>query len=241
MATFVMEVFHYQDATSDKLWAICIDGSRVITHWCKRGAQRFQGGAPIKIKPGLDASQAYQRAINQQLREGYRSIGTRTIADGVMQEAGTAPAKPQAPADGRLFPDAYTELDLLDGWHEKVRQIAATLQLGAVDDGEGGLNVDLGTALPMRFAPGKASIVKTYHSDGPMGRLLLLALGMHMKSVVFDSNGKERTAAWLREDPAGFESDSLSGEKVQELAEQAGLVMARLRFKQDSKRAGLFV
>lgn len=242
MATYVMEVFSYQDATSDKLWAVCVDGPRVISHWGKTGANRLQGGAPVKIDPGLSAQQMRDKLIKQKLVKGYRLVGKRTIEDGVIRSAANADTGNANQTANHLFPDAYTELTLREGWQGEVRRIAEKLNLVAIDEGAESLLVDVGQGDPVRLESGARSIVRVTKDNGPVGRLLILALGAHMKAAVFDRNGTERTAAaWLSEDQDGFRTESLTGDRVRELAEQAGLVMARLRFKTESNQVGLFV
>lgn len=237
MATFVMEAFRYTDATSDNVWAVCVDGPRVITHWGQSGA-KLQGGAPVKMRTGESPQETMTNLSRQKISQGFRPTGSVVVVDGFIQPTNE---QATAPAPRRLFPDTYAELVLLDEWHGAVRHIATKLNLSFAEDGVGGLLVYVGQGEPVKFEPGEASIVKAMPENGPKGRLLILAISKYMGRQCFDADGKTRDAAWLREDPDGFRDESLTSEDVQELAEKVGLVMARLKFKPDiNKSSGLF-
>lgn len=243
MAEFVMDVYHYQDASSDKLWAICIDGPRVITHWGPRSADRLQGGGPVKMA-GRSAEEEAQRLIREKLNEGYKEVGRRLIVDGVIQQGDPATTSASAPD---VRPRAYTRFEAAPDWLDQVRAVFRDLDAYTVVEAGERVQIHLGPGsvleldAPRLDSDGKLRIKAVCkEAHGPRGLLVVLALANSFGAKAYDTDGHERRGDWISHEPNRFQKADLSYEKMKEEAAALGLIMRPLTFKQGATGLGLF-
>ncbi len=243
MAEFVMDVYHYQDASSDKLWAICIDGPRVITHWGPRSADRLQGGGPVTMgrRP---AEEEAQRRIREKLNEGYKEVGRRLIVDGVIQQGDPATTSASAPD---VRPCAYTQFVAAPDWLSQVRAVFSELDAYTVVEVGEHVQIHLGPEsvleldTPRLGSDGKLHIKAVCkEAHGPRGLLAVLAIANRFGAKAYDTDGTERRGEWISQEPARFQTADLSYEQMKEEAAALGLIMRPLTFKQGAASLGLF-
>lgn len=244
MAEHVMEVYHYQDATSDKLWAICLDGARVLTHWGRRTGSRLQGGGPIALN-GRPAGEVYEAKVREKQNEGYRYLGAKLIADGVIVER----TDQQASSERQVTPTAYTEIVCREGFKEKLAEIFGHVPVYQVSwqkhptvtgAEELVICLDQASAIKVRYNPGPDATlsVRAKQIHGPRGLLAVLAIAKAFGAKAFDAQGVERDASWISSAPEQFCSDTVGLDAIRDESEGLGLVL-RIKFKK-GQGLGLF-
>lgn len=246
MAEFVMQVFHYQDTTSDKLWAVCEDGARVLTHWGRRDGRKLQGGGPIALN-NQDPYTVMERKILEKQAEGYVAIGTRLVRDGKIIEHDGPPVSPSNVPEHPVLPEAYTAFRTVTGWKGKIEgvfQHAPAYQVRWEDhpDAPGSeqliIAFDDGEEMTTRISASSEVRVRAMQRHGPRGLLAVLAIAKALQVKAFDADGEERNGNWLTSHPERFESDRVSLECSRSEAGQLGVIF-QIQFK-TGRGLGLF-
>lgn len=247
MARFVMEVFHYVDAASDKLWAVCSDGPRVITHWGRRDTAKLMGGGPVKldgpmpldrIKAEGKAFEAAKKLKSEKLAKGYKSLGTYSVTDGVIDwnSAGAAKQAGSNPAVGATH--AYAEIALDEGWKRKVAEMFNAMADFTLEDEEE-LRILYQGSHCLRIPQSKRgrALVQAKAGDPAVSFVCLLAVARCFGAECYDREGNARDGCWLYEAPELFGNND-PGIKV--IAEELGIIAKSLRLKKEKSAPGLF-
>lgn len=246
MAEFVMQVFHYQDTTSDKLWAVCEDGARVLTHWGRRDGRKLQGGGPIALN-NQDPYTVMERKILEKKAEGYVAIGTRVVRDGMIIEHDGPPVSQSGVPEHPVLPEAYTAFRKVTGWKDKIEgafknapayQIRWAPHPDALGSEQLIIAFDDGEELKTPISPSSEARVRAMQRHGPRGLLAVLAIAKALQVKAFDADGEERNGNWLTSHPERFESDRVSLESSHTEAGQLGVIF-QIQFKA-GRGLGLF-
>lgn len=216
MAKFQMDAYEHPDG---RVFAICRDGARVITHWGLKSDDRLQGGGPLRNTGDPDGALSALRASHE--AAGYRPVGMRTIQDGVYLQGPTPPpAAMSAPA-----------LSV---------SIAASHDLAALfkDSGCDFDAVRLGWTLPdgrwLALRPaGKLNVLVLQRAHGAVGLLIALALGRLAGARIDNVDSMPTEFGAICAEPALVGDTPI--EVLRSMAERLGLVQMRLKFKCDPR------
>jgi hypothetical protein len=229
MATFRMRVFRYTDGSSDKVWAICRDNSRVLVFYGKY-SQKVLNGGPIKAK-ARDLDDEVSRRVIEQLAQGYAELGEYDVVGKQIVWTSLSPAQPANP--NRFAPMAYVAVQMAH-----IAVVRDALQ-GAfeVQEREDRLIIGLpnGTSLEC-LSNVTSGTLASYADNGAFGRLAVLAVGEVLKKPVFDQDDKQRSRKWLHENPEQFADIP----NLHELAADLRLMAPPVKVKADAVRAALW-
>lgn len=229
MATFRMRVFRYTDGSSDKVWAICRDNSRVLVFYGKY-SQKVLNGGPIKAK-ARDLDEEVSRRILEQLAQGYDEKGEYDVEDKKIVWTPRSSAQPATP--NRFAPTAYVAVQV-----EQIAVVRDALQgVFEIQEQEDRLIIGLPNGTSLECLTNVTSgTLAAYADNGAFGRLAVLAAGEALRNPVFDQDDKQRSRMWLHENPEQFADIP----NLRELAADLRLMAPPVKVKADAVRAALW-
>ena len=229
MATFRMRVFRYQDGSSDKVWAICRDGERVMVFY-GRYTQQYLNGGPIKPKQ-RDLNEEVSRRMQEQLAQGYRDLGEYSVVEKeIIWKPLAARDKPNA---NRMIPIAYVgigreEIEKVRGVLEEVFSVASEADR---------LIINIPDSMPMECLTNLGEpTLAAFEEHGPIGILAVLAAGEVLKKPVLDREHRARNRNWLKENPETFAEIS----NLEEMAVVLRLKAPPVKVKESAVRSALW-
>lgn len=229
MATFRMRVFRYTGGGSDKVWAICRDGQRVLVFYGKFQQQTLSGG-PIKPKDS-NLSTEVSRRIQEQLNQGYTELGEYDVADKKILWNQTASTSSSAGKPATML--AYAEFE-----PHQVAAMKEVLERGfTVRELSDRLEIDLPNGTTLSWNTQRSPSTMTAKIEhGAFGCLAVLAAAEVIKTVMYDQDDKMRTASWLREEPEHFADIP----DLRELAVELRLMAPPVKVKSGAARPALW-
>ena len=234
MTTYVVSMYSYRDASSDKLWGIKEDGSRLIVFFGPRGG-RVQKRS-VKISAGRTIAAEREHRIDEQRHSGYTLEGTAYITDGQLSWE----AKPATPLEAivrdlAIIADCNTPPDVANTIYEILEaQSKYGFEVNRTEN-----TVRHGQWVA-QINEGSMTEISAGFSDGPMAIAAVLAIARHCKCTAYDAQQREVTARWIEADSKTFGSAEWPHATVVEFGRDTKLLAPALKLKAGAVRPSLF-